>query len=727
MPALSILRGALLCTLAVAIAACGGGGGGGPSPAPVPAPVVTNNLKVTGVQVLTPNPRIAYPLAVSVSIAATEATDDVGVSLFAVEKNDDPNANIRQFPLGSQTIARAEAGTHAYDLQTHIPSSVELPGDYFIAAVVDPVEEVAETDETDNTGSAETMLAPEGGPNILLKDVALDRSVMEIDTRSFAEQVAGAVDNVHNADAGGTLTVGSDGLALNESIDLEGFAKLRMSRSDSGTTHDVPLYLWNSDAGRYMNAYGVDPGGAVLPAPEWLPLGRFTPQLVTTTGGETALDDLNRDSAHMNFYFPGKLGQELETAMRYANRPVVLSPGPTVPPPDLTADAIDSLRSFLRGLPTSGIDGDESEAMAVMSFEICLDIRPADPAIVDQDPQDNELCSPLEILLPPLKTTPPPPPPVSGFTPRFTKVSGPGVGGDGFGTKAGGSAFAFGLDFASSASADYRGYIEELHGALPMTLFGTSFEYMRISVRAQLVPDYAGKPATEQSGYKLELDHLGQVLNMIDLPATSGPALSISYSKEAPDPERPYQAFVGPVPVIGGASVAGNFGVEYEFTFTANPTDGYAFGNSVGPFVNAEASIYAGVGTPLFSAGVEGVLTLLDERIVLFSGTDIELLDDGFQSGIPEFIITQGQKLTNEFTGPRGAINLYAKYSVPGFKTCSWGFVKGKCPSLVTLKATKNIWRSKALFKFSDVLWQNIDAQLDVVAIPGQDPAYYVE
>ncbi len=727
------IRG-LFCVslLSLALAACGGGGGGdgggggggGGGATTPPAPAVTNNLAATALQVVTPNPQIAYPLAVSVSITASEATDDVSVSLFAIEKNDDPNVEIRQIPLGSRTIARVEAGAGSYELDTNIPSSVEFPGAYFIAAIVDPVGEITETDESDNTASIETTLAPEGGPNVLLKDVALDRTVLDVNTSTYAQQVPGTADNVHNADAGGTITVGADGLAVNETINLEAFAKLRLTRSDKGTSHDVPLYLWNSDANRYMDAYGVDPDGTVLAAEEWLPVGQFAPQLVETAGGESTLDDLNRDSVHVNFYFPGKLGSELVIAMRHL--PVVLSPGPTVPPPDLTAAAIDSLRSFLFGLPSNGITGDESAAMAVMSFAICVEIRPADPAVVDRVPDDNEICTPVTINLPPIAPTPPTPAGPPGFTPRFSTLSGPAFASDGLSTKAGGSAFAFGLDFGSSASADYRGYIEEMHGGLPITIFGANIDFMNIGIRAQLVPDYAGKPATEESGYKLEMRFNGALLTSKNLPATSGPALSESYSKEAPDPERPYQAFVGPVPVIGGASVAGNFGVEYEFEFTDDPTEGYTFGNSVGPFVNVEATVYAGVGTPLFSAGVEGVLRLLDERLTLFSGTEIEVVDDGFQSGVPEFVITRGEKLSNEFTGPKGFLNLYAKYTVPGFKTCNWGFIKGKCPSPVTLKATKNIWSSKALFHIKDVLLEDDDLELDVVAIPGEEPAYYV-
>jgi hypothetical protein len=306
-------------------------------------------------------------------------------------------------------------------------------------------------------------------------------------------------------------------------------------------------------------------------------------------------------------------------------------------------------------------------------------------------------------------------------------VSAPARSGGGFATKGGGSSFGFAIDFGASATADHRGYVEEVHGIVPITIFGLKFDYMRIVARAQLVPDYAGKPAEEKSGFTLEMRHLGQILSNVTLPATSSPALSVSFSKEAPDPEKPYQAFIGPVPVIGGVSVAGNLGVEYEVKFESDPVeDIYEIGPALSPFVNVEGTMYAGVGTPLFAAGIEGVLTLLDERIILFGGTEIDVLDDGFQSGIAEFLIVQGFKITNEFTGPRGAINLFAKYSVPGFKSCNWGFIKGICPTIVTIKVTKNIIKSKALFTLRDVLLHLKGTQLDVVVMQGKQPAYYV-
>lgn len=715
----SLIAALLPFIMVILLLGCGGGGGGD-------IPPVSKNLSATDLVVETADPKIGYPIKLSVTLAANEATDNVGVSLFAIDKNDDPAVAVRQIPIGSQTIAQMDAGARPYAFDVSIPSSVEFPGPYFIAAIIDPVEEVAETNEDDNTASTEAMLSEET-PNILLTEMTLDRTALLINTDTYQQQVPGTAGNVHNADAGGTITVGANGLGVNETIVIEAFAKLQLMRTDNGTSHDVPLYLWNSDAGRYINAYGRDPeSGANLGEEEWLPLGPFTPQLVERVGEDVTLNDVNRDSTHLNFYFPGKLGSELEQAMRYANSNTTRAdPLPTVPPPDLTVEAISALRSFLRNLPSSGIDGDESEAMAVMDFAVCVEIRPTDSAIIDFLPDDNERCAPLAITLPPIDSQPPPPV-LDGFQPRFPNPSNPLTSGDGFGTIGGGSAFLFSLDFGAVATADNRGYIEALRGGVPVTIFGSTFDFMSVTVRAQMVPDYAGKPAAEESGYTVELRFVDQLLNSIDLPPGSPPAVSISYSKDAPDPALEQQFFVGPVPVIAGASVSGNFGVEYEFIFTVPNESDYTFGNQVSPFANVEATLFAGVGTKLFSAGVEGVLTLLDERLLLFSGTEIEVLDLGYESGIAEFVITQGQEITNVFTGPRGALNLFAKYTVPKVVTCNWGFVKGVCITNKTIKATKNIWRSPALFTLEDILYEDADVQLDVVVINGQQPMYFL-
>ena len=340
----------ILVSTALLLSSCGGGG----SPAP------PNNFTVEAVKVVTSDPRIGHPLTVSVQVKADQPANNVGVSLFAIDNTSDPNVEVRQIPLGTEFIEDLPAGSSNHELNMTIPSSVEFAGPYHIAAVVDPVDQVVELDEEDNTSTTEVDLGATNAPNILLADVALDRAALIINTDEYLNQVGAG--NVYNADAGGTITVGADGIDVGETVDIEAFASLRIIRTDNGTSHDVPLYLWNSAKQRYINAYGIDPDTGVQGEVEWLPMGTFTPLLAEIIGDEAELDDVTRNSEHMDFYFPGKLGFELEQALRYPPQPCTgnctnSDPLPTVPPPDLTAAAIDELKAFLSGLPFSGVRG----------------------------------------------------------------------------------------------------------------------------------------------------------------------------------------------------------------------------------------------------------------------------------------------------------------------------------------------------------------------------------
>ena len=709
----------------VLLSSCGGGG----SDATLPP----NNFVASAIKVETPEPRIAFPLKVSMSIKADYAADNVTVSLFAIDKTDDPDAEVRQIPLGTDTIERIEGGERPYELNVNVPSSVAIPGPYYIGAIIDAIEEVSETNEEDNSAETEVTLAPTTDPNVLLADVALDRTALIINTDEYLSTTGPG--NVYNADAGGTITVGADGLDEGETVDIEAFASLRIKRKDNGTSHEVPLYLWHSAEQRYIKAYGIDPDTGVQGDIEWLPMGTFTPQLAIIVGDEAELDDVTRNSEHMDFYFPGKLGYELEQALRYPPQPCTSNctlsfPPPTVPPPDLTAAAIDDLKAFLSGLPFSGVFGDESVSLAALDFEVCVKIRPTDPMVSDSIAADNEVCPAIEIFLPPL----PPGTPtynIGNYAPLYNKPTVPQTSGDGFATKNNNRHFSFNLDFGAGATADYRGYIEEVTAGIPVKLLGSNFDFLRITARAQLVPDYFDKPASEKSGFSFEIRFLNQVIDV--LPPTTG-SVSITLVQYSKEKEKEQQFFVGPVPMIAGATIGGSFGIDYTFGYGSD--DPALFGNSlypvisvgteIGPFANLEAGMFAGVGTKVFSVGVEGVVTLLEEKIVYFIGTEIEVIDDGFTTRDVEFKITQLQKLSNIFTGPVGKLNLFAKYTVPKVATCKWKFIKVKCIKLGTIKATKNIYTTPALFRREDVLFDDPFAELDVVIVDGGEPAYFV-
>jgi hypothetical protein len=380
------------------------------------------------------------------------------------------------------------------------------------------------------------------------------------------------------------------------------------------------------------------------------------------------------------------------------------------------------------------VRGDESVSLAALDFAVCVKVRPTDPMVSDSIAEDNEVCPAIDIFLPPL----PPGTPLyntGGYVPVYSTPSEPLISGDRFATRNNNRHFAFNLDFGAGATADYRGYIEEVTAGIPVVLFGTGFDFMRITGRAQLVPDYLGKPPSEQSGFSYEIRFLNQVID--SLPPTtvsvSIPIEGIGYSKEV---EKEQQFFVGPVPMIAGGSIGGSIGIEYTFGYggddpslfgsgaSANPV--ISVGSSIGPKASLEALIFAGVGTKVFAVGVEGVLTLLEEKIVYFIGTEIEVIDDGYTSGDVEFMITQLQKLSNIFTGPVGKLNLFAKYTVPKVSTCKWKFIKVKCIKLGTIKATKNIYTTPALFRREDILFEDPFAKLDVVIVNGQPPAYFI-
>lgn len=736
-------RASLISAIFIAAFAAGCGGGGGAAGGDPQVPAASNNLSASALQIDSPDPRIGYPLRVTVSITAEQGADDVSVSLFAVEKTTDPAALTRQTPLGTQIIPRVEAGSHPYELEINIPSSVELPGAYYIAAVVNPVNEVPETAEADNIASSEATLSPSGSPNVFIIEAIPDRTVLELDTTSYAEQVPGATGNVHNSDAGATIQIGTEGLAVGTQIDLQAFARLRLTRSDRGTSHVVPLYLWNSDAGRYNNAFGVDPAAppsfdpfspspAVAGVPEWLAIGQGQPRLVRQLGDEVTIDDVDRRFVHLDFYFPGKLADELRIALRHLS---VLFSDPNFPPPDLSPRDISDLRSFLFGLPVSSDPNkpfDEGQALAVMGFEICVQVKPADPAVVDRFPDDNEACVPVTIKLPPE----PPPIPVPqvpiAFTPQFPKPALPVFFDGGYQSRWDGKAFGYGLAFGASSSADHRGLIVESRGSIPVTIFGNTIgDLMNVVARGQALPDYSGMPTGQSPGFTLQLRFADQMLLAVDkdpIATVSVPFISFSKEKKFPEPTLqlvPGQVtcklrfMVGPVALCLESFVNANIGVGSEVGFLAN-----GFNASIGPSAHLEAGASAFAAVPFFDVGVRGVVTLVEEKFGVTSGASLKVVDAGLASGIAEIVIEPSLTIGNEITGASGKVEGFAKYEVPSFRKCSWGFFTGLCPTTRSIETKVTIKDFGAAFKKKDILL-NRASQIDVVVMPGMAPTYY--
>lgn len=669
--------------------------------------VASNNLAASSLEIDSVDPRIGYPLEVSVTIEALQPTRNVSVTFFAVDKD---RANVRQLPLGATTIEFVSPGRSTYELELDVPTSLETAGPYYVGALVDAADVIAESNEDDNEISAVVDFSPAQSPNLFIEDMEPDRNAIVLDRRAYDYEKQAEL-GVVNSDAGGTLSWGVKGAAA--PIEVEAFALLRLSRSDGGArTHDVPLYLWNSEAGRYMNAYGVDPVMGDTGVEEWLPIGPVGELLVASTEGreDVPVTEFDRRSAHLDFYFPGLLAEELEIALRKLN---VLF-GPLEPPPDLSEADIRALRDFLFNI--------EPE---LLSSALCVSIRPVDPSLVEDDTDDNEICSPLALVLPGLPPTPPPPvlPPVPPLHPN---PGSPVFFDERYETNWGGKNFGFGVSFGASASADNRGFIVNGDGTVPVKAFGLDFEFMKLAGRAQVLPlsDRDNPPPDQSPGFTLELSHLGFTLSYITVPSGSVGPLQIFFSKEYPPedkPKPPKIVMIGPVPVKLEAGATGNIGAEYSIAFGAAAGNGLEL--STGPFANIEVGVSAAVTVGIADVGVEGVLTLVQEKFDIIASATVNVHDERHTDGTSEIVIVPRLRAVNEITGPQGAINAFISVEVPTVKRCSWGFVKGFCPGLATVKYPYNLESWQSFVKRDTLLDEQ--ALIDIITFPDGSVSYF--
>ena len=674
-------------------------------PVPLPPVSITNNLIASTLQVISPDPRIGYPLEVTASVEAVEATENVSVSFVAIDRDrEDPRD---PFPIGTETIDLVEAGSRAYDFTLDIPSSVEIPGPYFIGAIIDPVNTIAETDEEDNRALTEVTLDPLEFPelpdgkepvNVFLEKIELDSVVLRLDTTEYEEPALGA----QNSDAGGTLTLGAQG--AEEPVDVEAFAYLRLTRSDLGGeppgpgplfkhtdpdvgSHHVPLYLWNSDEDRYMNAYGVDPVLGNTGVEEWLPIGQIEPQMIEENGDVAISNDVDRRSVHLDIYFPGRLARELEVSVRHL---LVFLSDPLEPPPDLSTEEIEALKRFLANLPFSTDPEDpfdEGPALAVLSAAICVEIRPSVSSLVeDRFADDNEICTPVEFDLPPLPPPRPEPiplPPPDIFEPIYPRPADLVLFNQNYRDNWGGSNFGVGVNFNAFSQVDINGFVAQASGTVPVRLFGVPVNFMDAEGRLQLLPEFAGAPANQTSGLALKLSFAGQqIFNRFEpLPNVTFSGALIPPPVFSQEKKASKTFYPGGVPVTVEGFVRGQIGAIYtlDFQSTTFPVK-TSLSLSADTFARLDAGAKALVGIGNFiSFGAVGDLVLLRESYKVTTGAELAILHNGFEpNGIVEIEFKPRLNIVNDITGVSGTVFVYAEFPVPsGIKFC--GYFKIPC------------------------------------------------
>ena len=386
----------------------------------------------------------------------------------------DPLPEVRQFFLATVTFRDVALGDAEYEADFKVPLKVVdgngleaefEPDDYYIQYIIDPDQRVTgDSGRADNSCSFDenaacsltaVTLAPIGNPNLFIEELTLDSSILELYNEDANDYTYGddvqhnevdGVQDEHDSDAGGTLIVGLEG--SREPLDVTVFAYLRIKRADKEEPHDVPLYLWDSVAQKYVNAYGGPPDHRG--APEGLLIGTLSPQMVpqaeegflelptscestdcapgleqlpddgrvemvTGTDDTEELQASDRTSVHLDLYYPGGLAEAMFKIVNALPPPPPCDPAvqicaqsamdeaPTVAPPDLTVAAIKLSESFFDGatkkinesccLDSTG----EPISFSIVAKVVCG--TSGFGQVVDDDLGDNEKEALVELML----------------------------------------------------------------------------------------------------------------------------------------------------------------------------------------------------------------------------------------------------------------------------------------------------------------------------------------
>lgn len=668
----------------------------------------SNNFTAVSLDSETLTPTIGYPLTLSITLEAAAPAINLPVTFYAFDPDD---AEAEPVPLGASVIEVVEQGRGSYQATVSVPADVTNPQSYFVGASLDPLDAFTETDEEDNQTSVELTISLAQVPNLFIDYMQpdVDAIVLDRDNWDYAAQVAST--GQINADAGGNVRWGGQG--LKQMTAAEAYAVLRLKRDDRAPSDvlDIPLYLWDTIEQRYINAYGIDPRtGVVSGVPEWLPIGA-TGRVTSDFATEPELQ-----SAHLDFYFPGRLGSELEIVLR--NLPVFNSPGPVVPPPDLTAEYILALRGYVAGATLNDV-----------SSELCVSIRPVNQDISEFTMEDNEACSPLQLVLPPVTTPPPPPGPIvvppiydTQVEPYFKSEHYPlGWPGDFFGVS---------LDLNTSTSIDNNGIVVTGLAEVPVTLFGQRLQFVGIESRAQLIPDsdgYAAPDFPPEPGSQISIMSLDLVLYSSDRPPESTGQISLSYSVDIPNENPPQPpklcCTVGPVPINYTAGVTGNVGLSGEIIFeSGSGSESFIYNTTFTE--SAEASMQAFANLAIARLGVEGVLSLLSLSFPIDNRSEINVLDERHFDGTSEVEVINQYQVRGELAGPEGSINVFVE--VGAGRKCKWGIFSFVCKVLPNLKYSKSLVSWAPFRKLEFILVDDTDV-IDVVTLPDGTVAYYSE
>ncbi len=241
------LRTALPVALIVALAGCGGGGGGGGG---------TGNLGLTSFAVEHPDPNAGHEVLVRTGIESTRVYENVAVSYYLMWKTDvdQDSTDVHQFVIGSRVLPRIDPGNTVHVDTVLLPVEVDRAGEYYLAARIDPLDQIVETDEDDNVPGdrvPEHVVGVGRGfldtPDFVLEDVVLDTEAILLEPILSFPSVGGITDK-DNHHFGATAIVSTTGRNEVQNLDLA------ISIEVPGSGFE-PLDLWDRDNSRYVREF----------------------------------------------------------------------------------------------------------------------------------------------------------------------------------------------------------------------------------------------------------------------------------------------------------------------------------------------------------------------------------------------------------------------------------------------------------------------------------------
>jgi len=635
-----------------------------------------------------------------VVIQADAPASNVAIQFFLVDKQAYDAAgetdDIPQFILGAAVLETVNAGQNLIEIEVEVPpldldQKFLQTGEYYLYPVLDPGQEMLETDESDNVppeaNFALVTVSEEfsNTPSIVVEDVLIDLASFELPQVLSGEPdpdtaCPGGVDGPRSNFENPSDVVLN---ALNTNISVT--AVFRAS-GPASVTSSFAMSLSHPRIGDSP----LCPGGA-CPIPVW-----------NSGLGDYAL------SASLPLFFYEQFAEQSPVSVHV----------------DMRIPATPEFRALFNNL-LNGIEsdcelacGDPNDALCVSACSLAelaqgslrVEVIPFGAPFFENPVIEISDTLPITIL----------PPRFVG--PEDVTETQPLRFEEGFDAGFSAGFAGAGLRANAWAALDQRGATAHADASVPITLFGQEFEFLGLDT------DGGAFPGSLDLDFSLDLRFAGIVVysqllsdETCALDLNQRGDLSIDqlraellkwkldfFIEKSKGTERDF--VVGIVPLTAAFEASGKLGFLVEAAIPVcdpNYVD-TLFQAHMGPYMDVGMLASAGVGTSKgFSAGIEGQATLIEDTFFTRGQVgQLTLLQAPVRvSG------TLTTDITNTLEGPKGSINLFVGY--PCFKFCRVFGVPIPC-GVAQCKSRKSIFRFTTFTKQDVLLCREATTSVEV-------------